>query len=136
MKTSSSVAPGRTVLLTRKSADRRNAPAINERETVAELIDFIHVMGRHDHGAVEPVSQIEDALPNCFTGGGIEADRRFIEKQHGRSMEQALRDFEPPDHSAGIMPGKMMGCLRKSHPSKGTGDALAAVLPRNAVKPR
>src|SRR5664279_1369258 len=118
------------------SADGRDPSAVDECNAVAELVDFIHVMRCHDHRPLEPVSEVEDMLPDRLSGTGIDANRRLVEEQHDRAMQKALSNLEPPDHATGVLPGEMGGDLRKPHARERLRDAFCPFPSRDAVEAR
>jgi hypothetical protein len=69
------------------SADSCYPTAVNERDAVAEFVDFVHMMRRHDHRSVEPVSQVEHTLPYCLARPRIETHCGLIEEQYSWAMQ-------------------------------------------------
>src|ERR1039458_10671751 len=63
------------------SADGWNPATVDERNAVAEFVDFIHVMRCDDHRPVKSVPEIESPLPHGFARTGVEPNGRLVEEQ-------------------------------------------------------
>src|SRR5271169_1344291 len=63
-----------------RRADGYDSAAIDERDTVAEIINFIHEMRGYDHRSLKPVAQIEHAFPHGLARAGIETDGGLVEE--------------------------------------------------------
>ena len=69
---------------------REDAPALDEGDAVAELLGFPHVVGGQDDGGVPLPPQLGDLGPDADGHVGIEAERRLVEKEHLRIVQQRL----------------------------------------------
>ena len=68
-----------------RRTSRRYVAMVDQRDTITELVDLIHVMRCHDHSAIK---LIEHMSPYSFSSSGIETNGGFNEKQHARAMRQ------------------------------------------------
>src|ERR1035441_9762305 len=55
----------------RRSADGGNPATVDQRNAVAELVDFIHVMRCHDHRSIKSFPEVEDMFPDCLASTRI-----------------------------------------------------------------
>src|SRR5262249_21784680 len=70
--------------------------------------------------------QLVDLLPERFPRLWVEADGRLVEKEDGRTVEQATGDLEPSLHAAGKGADLLIGTVRQIDEIQ---DVLDARLP-------
>ena len=107
---------------------------IDERDAIAELVDFVHVMRGDDHGPLKPVPEIEDAIPHRFASRRIKPHCRLIEKQHRGPVQQTLRNLETSNHAAGIMADEAMRDLCQTHSIQRAFDPLLSFSPWHSIE--
>ena len=59
-------------------------------------------MGGEEHRGGLTRAQRVDVIPDVRACLRVETDRRLVEEQHARRVEQAARDLEPALHPAGV----------------------------------
>ncbi len=107
---------------------------IDERDTIAKRVDFIHVMRGDDYGPLEPVPEIQDAVPHRFASRWVKPHCGLIEEQHGRPVQKTLRNLEAPNHAAGILAHEAMGDLGQTHALKRAFDPLLSFRLRHPIE--
>ena len=71
-------------------ADREDAAAVDDRDPLAQLVGLGHVVGREEDGPTRaPRRASRDELADLASRGDIEAERRLVEEQDPRVVEQA-----------------------------------------------
>src|SRR6266513_1331948 len=84
---------------------------------------------RHALTLSERVQVIPDVLPRL----GVEPERRLVQEQDLRMMEDAARDLEAPLHAAGERLHQGVRAVRELDDGEELVDALTAQRPRHAV---
>src|SRR5215467_10417985 len=77
---------------------RQDAAVVDDADAVAAL-DLLDVMGRDNDGELALIAQPMHVLPEPLARLGIEPDRRLVEEQNARVVNERPRDLEPPFHS-------------------------------------
>ena len=88
------------------------SPLVHDRDAVAEL-GLVHVVRGHEDRDLLALLQLADVAPDRAARLRVEADRRLVEEQHARRVQQPARDLQPPAHAAGE--GRRRGASRRSH---------------------
>ena len=106
-----------------------DAAVIDEHDAIAEPLRFLHVVravenGRAGRGLFAHGG--EDALARLR----IDADRRLVEQEHARCMQEGAGEIEAPLHAAGEGRDDVVGALGE------TGDVERARDGRTRVAPR
>lgn len=113
---------------------RNELPAVHDGQAIAQGVRFVQVVGgQKDRGA--GLLQLPDLIPEVGAVLRIKADRRLVEEQDGRAVDQAQRDFEAALLPAGVRLHGPVGHRRQFKGGKqlaGAGLRLAAV---QAVQP-
>ena len=73
---------------------------IDDRDAIAELVGFVHVVRRDEHGQLALRLEPLEHFPHVHARHRIETGRRFVEKEDPRLVNQASRDFDAPPHAA------------------------------------
>ncbi len=69
---------------------REDAPALDEGDAVAELLGLAHVVGGQDDGGVPLPPQLRDLGADADGHVRIEAERRLVEEEHLRIVQERL----------------------------------------------
>src|SRR5262245_49331433 len=72
-----------------------DALALDERDGVAQLFRFPHVVGREDDGGAPLAPQLGDLRADADRHVGIEPERRLVEEEHLGLVEQGLGEGQP-----------------------------------------
>ena len=88
------------------------SPLVHDRDAVA-VLGLVHVVGRQEDRDVLARLELADVAPDRAARLRVEADRRLVEEQHARRVQQAARDLQAPLHAAGER--RARGCARRSH---------------------
>ena len=73
---------------------------IDDRDAVAQLVGFVHVVRRDEHRQVALRLDPLQHLPHGDARDRIEAGRRLVEEEDARLVHQAARDLDAPPHAA------------------------------------
>ena len=74
-------------------ADGQDPAAVDDRDPVAQLVGLGHVVGREeDRPARDGRLPGEDQLADRASGGDVQAERRLVEEEDPRVVEQAARE--------------------------------------------
>ena len=74
--------------------EREQLAVVHDPDAVGELGRLVHVVGRqHERDAC--VAELPQPVPEKEPGGGIEAGRRLVEKEHLGRVHQRPRDHHP-----------------------------------------
>ena len=79
---------------------RHDPAVIDDRDPVRDAVRFVHVVRREKDGHAFGFVQMLDVRPELIAALRIEAERRLVEKQNLRRVQQAARDLQPPFHPA------------------------------------
>ena len=116
-KTSSSVASAPIAALSSAGEPiARIVPAVHERDPLAQAVGLVHVVGREQDGHAALLAQLGDEVPHGAAGDRVEADRRLVEDQQPRAVDERLRELQPPDHAARVRRDHAVGVLE--HPGR------------------
>src|SRR5439155_14651272 len=88
--------------------ERRQLAAGNDRDAVAQLLGFVHRMGREQHGDAA-VTQIAHELPGRGARVGIHACRRLVEEDDLGPADERARERKPLYLAAGKAPHRRAG---------------------------
>src|SRR5579862_9615953 len=69
--------------------------AVHQRDPVAVRVGLVHVVRGHQHGHLMLVAQPRDVLPDDTAGDRVQTDRRLVEHQQPRRVDQRLGELEP-----------------------------------------
>ncbi len=70
-------------------------------DAMSDAVGLVHVVRREKHGDALGLIQVLDVRPELVAALRIEAERRLVEEQDLRRVQEAARDLEPPLHPAG-----------------------------------
>ena len=76
-----------------RRVERDERPAIEDPDPVT-LLRLFHEMGRHEHRDPFPLPERPRIRPKVPPDAGIEAERRLVQEQDTRRMEEALGDLD------------------------------------------
>src|SRR5579872_3859273 len=110
-----------------RRADGGNFAEMHDGQGIAELLGFVHAMGGDQDGHLIRAAQLEQAFPDRAASDGIESDGGLIEKQNGGAVQHGLRDFQTPDHAAGVCLDELTAEIGESHEPQGVFDAALAL---------
>src|SRR6266436_1339049 len=92
---------GARLLLELGRRARGHDPAVVDHgDAVRDAVGFVHVMRREKHRDPLGLVEVADEGPHLIAALRIEAERRLVEKQHLRGVQQPAGDLEPPLHPA------------------------------------
>ena len=80
---------------------RQNPASIHDRHAVTQSFGLFHVVGRVQHRSALFCESL-DVLENVVPGLRIDPDRRLIQEQNGRVVNQRAGHVKPALHAAGI----------------------------------
>src|SRR5581483_6795155 len=83
-----------------RRVDGDDVPVVDDRDAVA-VLRLVHVMRGEEDRDVLALLQLVDVGPDGYPRLRIEPDRRLVEEQHARSVQQAAGDLQPALHAAG-----------------------------------
>src|SRR4051794_11026197 len=112
------------------------SPAVHERDPLAELVGLVHVVRREQDRHAALLAQSRDEIPHGAARDRVEADRRLVEDQHARPVDERLRELEPADHAAGVRRHEAIRGLEYAGRLEREVDALAALRARDVEQPR
>ncbi len=85
-----------------RTADADQLALVHERKTVT-IFGLVHVMGGHEYGHPR-IGEAPNQLPEGVTRPGINARRRFVEKEEVRVVENGACQSEALRHTAREFP--------------------------------
>jgi len=77
-----------------RRVEREETSTVDERDAIAELVGFRHIVRRHDDGASLRM-EVAQNLPQRIPRLRIEPDRRLVEEEDRWLVDQRARDHEP-----------------------------------------
>jgi hypothetical protein len=79
-----------------RAAEGEDPAVVDDRDPVAELVGLLHVVGREkDRPAGDRGLPREDQLADGASGGHVQAERRLVEEEDPRVVEQAAGEVHP-----------------------------------------
>src|SRR6266571_2102112 len=85
----------------RGRARRDEAPVVDDGDAIGHAIRFVHVVGREEHGHALGGPEVAHVGPHLIAALRIEAERRLVEKQDLRRVQQPTGDLEAAFHATG-----------------------------------
>src|SRR5436309_14142311 len=85
----------------RRRAGGDNAPVVDYGDAVGHAIRFVHVVGGEEHGHALGGPEAAHVGPHLIAALRIEAERRLVEKQYLRRVQQPTGDLEAALHATG-----------------------------------
>src|SRR3954469_8164092 len=116
-------------------ADRAQPAAMHERDPLAELVGLVHVVRREQDRHAALLAQPGDEVPHRAARDRVEADRRLVEDQHARPVDERLRQLEPADHAGGVRRHEAGGGLEHAGRLEREVDAVGALRARDVEQP-
>ena len=80
--------------------ERDDLALVHDRDAIAEL-GLVHVVRGHEDRDLLALLQLGDVAPDRAARLRVEADRRLVEEEHARRVQEAARDLQAPAHAAG-----------------------------------
>src|SRR5687768_7507718 len=77
-------------------SDGHDATVVDHRDTMRHAIRLIHVVRREEHRHAFRLIEALHVRPHLVATLRIETERRLVEEEHSRRVEQAARDLQPP----------------------------------------
>src|SRR5881398_138124 len=104
----------------RRRAGGDNAPVVDYGDAVGHAIRFVHVVGGEEHGHALGGPEVAHVGPHLIAALRIEAERRLVEKQYLRRVQQPAGNLEPALHAAGERLDQVIAPLPQlEHPQQG-----------------
>ena len=107
---------------------------IHDRDAVAELVGFVHVMRRQQNGQARGFLQFGDHFPHRRARHRVEAGGRLVEEHDFGRVHQAARDFQAPAHSARKTADQFVGKFRQADGFQQLRDQSLALGARQSVE--
>src|SRR5213596_2540416 len=118
----------------RRRAGGDNAPVVDYGDAVGHAIRFVHVVGGEEHGDALAVPEVAHVGPHLIAALRIEAERRLVEKQYLRCVQQPTGDLETAFHATGERLHQVIAPLPQlEHPQQGF-TPLPPGVPRHVVQ--
>jgi hypothetical protein len=92
--------------------ERHDAPVVDDRDPVAELVGLLHVVRGEEHGPAV-VAQLEDALAEVARRLRVEAHRRLVEEQQRGVGEECAGQHEALPHAGAELLDVVVGAVRQ-----------------------
>ena len=94
----------------------RIVPAVHERDPVAQRVRLLHVVGGHAARSSRTARAARAMVSQRSAAGDrVEADRRLVQHQQARPVDERLGELEPPDHAARVRPAEPVGAVAEPH---------------------
>ena len=106
---------------------------VDDPDPVAQPLGLLHVVGRVEHRhplAGQPLDALEDRVAALR----IDADRRLVEDQQPRAVQQADPDVQAPLHPAREVLRLLARTLRRARSPRSTSSTRVAAPPRGAAR--
>src|SRR5262245_4507211 len=110
----------------------QDAAMVDDADAVAAL-DLLDIVGRDDHGELALVAQPVHVLPEPLTRLRVEPDRRLVEEEDARMVNQCPCDLEPPLHPRRQGAHKALAPVGELDEGEHLVDALPSQNRRHAV---
>ena len=104
---------------------------VNDADSAAQGLDFFHVMARvddRDPFAIEPLDFLEDVISRLR----IDADRRLVEQDEVRAVNERGAEVQPPLHAARVGLDPFVGSIGEAHRLE---HAVCPLTERRAARP-
>src|SRR5438128_4768057 len=113
------------------------APVVDHGDAVGHAIRFVHVMGGEEHGDALAGPEVAHVGPHLIAALRIEAERRLVEKQYLRRVQQPTGDLETAFHATGERLHQVIAPLPQlEHPLTGLHTAPAGRAAARGTAPR
>ena len=109
----------------RRRPERDDLALVDDGDAIAEL-GLVHVVRGHEDGDVLARAHRVQVVPDLVARLWIETERRLVEEQHLRVVQDAARDLQPPPHPAGVGEHRGVGAVGQLDDRQGVVDALLA----------
>src|SRR5262245_49521751 len=84
-----------------RRAEGPDLPEVHDRDPVALPLGLLHLVRRHEDRRSRLGAQELEAVPDDPAGRWVEPERRLVEEEHLRLLQEGGRDLEPAQHPAG-----------------------------------
>src|SRR6476659_4050186 len=108
---------------------------VHQRHPIAQRIGLLHVVSGEQYRHPELVLHAPHLSPDTIARNGIQTDRRLVENQQRRSVDQRLRQLEAADHAAGVGACQPLGDVKQLHCMQRFVDPIGALGARHVVEP-
>ena len=108
-------------------------PLVDDPDAIAEALRLLHVVGRVEDGHALP-AELLDARQDRVAALRVDADRRLVEDEQPRLVEQPDADVQPPLHAAGELVGTLAGPLVEADDLEHLADAPLQRVTAHAVQ--
>jgi hypothetical protein len=112
-----------------------HSSAMHDGDQLAEMIRFLHVVGRHENRRTEAVAQVPQVLPHRVAGHWIKPDCGFIQEKNRGPVQHGLRNLQAPNHAAGIGPNQRLARFAQVHEVQSVQDSRLPLAPWDAIDP-
>ena len=112
-----------------------DAPLVQHHHVIAG-IDLVDEMGRPQHTQAILAAQAMHVIENGLPGADIDADRRFVQQQEARPVQQRAGDLDPPHLAAAQAADLVLEALEQAGAAELGLDALRRVASAHAVQRR
>src|SRR5467141_2089035 len=110
------------------------APVVDHGDAVGHAIRFVHVVGGEEHGHALGGPEALHVGPHLIATLRIEAERRLVEKQYLRRVQQPARDLEPAFHATGERLHQVIAPLPQLEHPQQDFTPLPPGVPRHVVQ--
>ena len=86
------------------TVQRDDFAAMHDRDSVAQALRLVEVVGRQENRRVAARSQAADHVQQLGADAGVEADCRLVEKEHAGARDERSGDLQPPALAAAVAP--------------------------------
>jgi hypothetical protein len=94
--------------------DRHDLAVIDDRDAVA-VLGLVHVVGGQEDRNILAALQVVDVVPDRRPGLRVQANRRLVEEQHVRRVQQAAGDLQSPLHTARVGADQAVLAVPQAH---------------------
>ena len=107
---------------------------VDDRQPVRQFLGFVEIVGRiEDRDAVAPAQVLQQA-PQRAGPVRIEADRRLVEQQHGRPMDEGHGDRQALLHAHGVPLHVVVEAVRQAHDIGHLLDAVSRSVAAKSIE--
>ena len=75
---------------------------MHDRDALTMALRLLQIMSGEKQGRAVVGPQVKETFPNSVARNRVQPDGRLIKKEHPRSMQRGLGDFQAADHAAGV----------------------------------